>query len=101
MKIIPENFNKWSFNWQLMKRHNDIALYEQSIGTSKIKRYILMIIQKYKKDRIFPNGGVLAAGSEYLPGENHFGKLAWQFISKQSAEDKYEQLIHNETAAKK
>lgn len=71
MKTLKQKFKRWGVEWQFIERIGDIALLLQD-GT----HWNVAIVQ-HSQDREI--GGKPVEGGEYLPGENQYGYLAWNF----------------------
>lgn len=54
----------------IIHREDDMAISVDDSGNHEI-----LIIRATTKERMFPNGGVLPIGSEYLPSSSQFGKF--------------------------
>ena len=84
MKQIPNEFKKQNFEFRLLARRYNVALYMKK--RDKIYSYEVHIIRK-RKERIL-DGNVIPAG-EYLASNEEFGYYAWSFQDYKLALLKY------------
>lgn len=87
MKIIQNKFKRWGGDWQTLEREGDIALFLQD-G----RNYNVAIIQHSGPREI---AGRMTEGGEYLPCENQYGRLAWNYgASEKRAREKMASLVN-------
>jgi hypothetical protein len=89
MKTLKQKFIRWGVEWQFIDRIKDVALILQA-GT-----HWQVVIVQIAPDRQIQ--GKFVEGGEYLPGENQYGRLAWNFgINETRAREKFAELTGGE-----
>lgn len=93
MKTIPETFKKYSYDFKLLKRTGDVAMYEQSKIVSPeltVSQYEVHIVQISKecvfKKQYYPERERLATAGE-------FGYFGWSYQKYENAIKKFNELV--------
>jgi hypothetical protein len=89
--VVGRTLQRWGQRWTVERRTGDVALIRQDFVEGDV-RFITAIVLRHKVDRIFPNGDIIRAGTERLPGQNEFGDYAWQWLTRATAEKYFEKL---------
>ena len=90
---IKENFESAGFFHKQLKRDGMIAIYERTKPEWINPEYEVVIISVAKKDIEFPNGSVMAKGTEQYPGASRWGSKGFTFSSIEKAEEKFNKLV--------
>lgn len=77
------------FYFKLLKRHHEFALLEK---TKDLTEYEVVKIRAHKKDRYIKGRLVSQCGSEYLPGDEEWGRYGWSYRKIEDAEKKLSEL---------
>ena len=88
MRKIPETYSKGGFNYTLIERKDNVAIYEQR--KNAILQYEVVIIRKRKKDNDFAG---TKSGDEYLPSTCEWGKFGWTYVTIDKAREKMSKII--------
>ena len=90
MKILPTTFRSGSFDFELLKRDGDIALFRKTKPRLRFESLEVVIIQTHETFEI--KGKLIPAG-EHLPPSGQWGVKGWTYSDRPSAERKFNQLI--------
>lgn len=85
-------FTKNGFRYQLIKRSENFAIYEQKNEEFNYKYYEVIKIKKSKRDYNAP-WGLVPAGTESYPSSESWGVLGWTYFTLEQAERKFNQLV--------
>jgi hypothetical protein len=72
VKKIPQEYSRTGFEYKLVERDGDFAIY--SVMKDSFKNYELVLVRRYKEDNDFVK---VKAGDEYLPGPSEWGSYGW------------------------
>lgn len=72
MKKIPQEYSRTGFEYKLVERDGDFAIY--SVRKNFYTSYELVKVRRYKEDNDFVK---VKAGDEYLPGTSEWGSYGW------------------------
>lgn len=94
-RTIPETFSKNGWNYTLIHRDGDYAIYKQGGCAFEVH-----VIRKTTKDYTYPVDKnhpekaptTVLAGSEYLPSNEDWGQYGWTLINKEDAFNKIIEL---------
>lgn len=86
---IHKEFKKGGFEYKLLKRKNDVALYEQ-ISKGIIYGYEVHIVRIAKACEAF---GQKYPRREVLAGNEEFGSYGWSYIKKEIALDNFNKIV--------
>jgi len=89
-KTIPASFTKKGFNYQLVKREGDVAIYSQTWKEGTNTRYETVKIGRHNG---YSMGGSYIEPSETYPGSSLWGISGWTYCSLEEAENKFQKLI--------
>ena len=89
--VVGHTLQRWGQRWTIERRAGDVVLIRQDFPGGS-QRFITARVQRHKSDHRLPNGKVVSAGTEYLPGQNEFGSHAWQWITREAAERYFQKL---------
>jgi len=91
MKSLPIEKSKNGCYYQLLKRSEKVAIYEQRYAHfGMIIGYEVFIIRIRQAAEFH---GIQFEASESFPGDEAFGSTAWTFSTETIAEKKYQELI--------
>ena len=93
--VVGRTLQRWGQTWTIEQRSGDVVLIRQTFPGGD-ERFIVAIVRRHKVDRIFPNGSIIHAGTEYLPGQNEFGNHAWQWLTRATAVKYFEKLTQQQ-----
>ena len=96
MKKLPAVFRSGGFDFKLLARDGDIALFRKTKPRLRFESLEVVIIQRHETFKI--EGKLIPAG-EHLPSSEQWGSKGWTFSDKTSAERKAEELSHNSLIA--
>jgi hypothetical protein len=83
---------------KVLARTGDWILIEKRKPTFKTVQFEAMFIRRLAKDRIFPNGIVYLAGSEFLPCDEEWGTFGFSFPNEDTARQRFSELAVTEPA---
>ena len=99
MDKLPQTKIKNGYNYNLVKRNDKAAIYEQvDPEFPQFKGYEVFQITVTKPSRIQQKNGEKAGmwyqypKTEKFPGNNDFGTIAWAYSTEESAEKKFKEL---------
>lgn len=75
MKKLPETFHLRKFDWQIVKRHGNVALVSQSFE-GEIVAWNVAVIQVEKEGQVFSR---FYPERERFPHWNEWGTKAWNY----------------------
>ena len=90
MRTIPQNYKKDGFNFELIERNGNVAIYKQSKPDYVSVNYETVIIRKRKTDNDFVG---TKAGDEYLPSTSEWGMYGWSYRTLEQAREKMSKII--------
>ena len=90
MKILPTTFRSDGFDFELLKRDGDIALFRKTKPRLRFESLEVVVIQRHET---FEIEGKLIPASEHLPRSEQWGSAGWSYRDRPSAERKFNQLI--------
>jgi hypothetical protein len=90
VRPVPVEFTKQGFRYKQIRRVGNLAIYEQRLIKSKAVYYEVWVIRIRKertiKDTVLPK-------SEKMPSPEDWGRYAWTFYTRTSAESRLDQLL--------
>lgn len=91
MKTLKEHYFKYGFDYHLIKRDDQKALYEQKLNGKHISYELFIIISHNGKQF----GDQFIPPSELLPSKSNFGSTAWTlpFVTLQRAIECFDLLV--------
>jgi hypothetical protein len=89
MKKIPTTFRKHGFNFKLLMREGDIALFRKTKLGLKFESFEVVVIQRHGT---FTVEGKQVAAGEHLPYSEQWGDAGWTYSDRLSAERKFHEL---------
>jgi len=84
---LSTKFNKHNFNYSLIKRVNDVAIYKKE--KNGIESYETFIVQKYPEYEL---AGVKIAARESIPSDSTWGMYGFTATTSEQAEQHFEKL---------
>ena len=82
-----------SYHGVILRRTGNVALLSRAVRPGALETYEVVIIRRRKKDRVFPDGRVVPAGTEYLPSDEDSGVWGWTYADRMSADYRFEALV--------
>jgi len=89
MRTIKDTFRDGGFDYQLIKRTNDIALLSKSKPHWQDASFEVVVIQKHEP---FTLKGQTYEARESLPRSESWGSLGWTYSKRDDANAKFERL---------
>lgn len=90
MKPLGNTFSKNGFHYQLVTRHDDIAIFRQSREpNSKCFAYEVFFVKKAKECAI---AGKVIEAHEAVPGNEEWGVKGWTFSTLEEARQRMRKL---------
>jgi hypothetical protein len=89
-KPIPSSFTKKGFNYNLLKREGNRAIYQQTRSGSTINNYEVVKIGKHNG---YTMGGVYIEPSETYPGSSLWGIMGWTYTNLEDAQKRYSSIV--------
>lgn len=86
-KTIKSNFSKKGFDYSLIKRENDKAIYKQSRGN--VTAYEVILIRRHNGYNL---GDVYIEPSETYPSDNEWGVFGFTCTTLEQAETRFKKL---------
>jgi len=83
---------KNKYTYEVLKRTGDIALLK-GVNIYGSITWEVWKIRYTKKDREFPNGTVIPAGSEYGPSNEDWGRYGWTGVDEDHARAIYKEKV--------
>ena len=93
--ILPAELRKNSYDYKLLKREGDIAIYTQSHKGEVIGYEVFKVL--WKKGATI-NGQVIKPGEKF-PSDNDFGKTAWACSNLERAELRFQEFLNKTKTA--
>ena len=91
MKTLPNTFSKNTFDYQLVSRDGDVAIYSQTMPeTGKLIGYEVFEVQK--KEAFSLNGYDYPA-KEAVPSANQWGQMAFTVFDLSRAKQRQAELL--------
>ena len=90
MKKLPAVFRSGGFDFKLLARDGDIALFRKTKPRLRFESLEVVIIQRHETFEI--EGKLIPAG-EHLPSSEQWGVKGWTYSDRLSADRKFNQLI--------
>ena len=90
MKKLPAVFRSGGFDFKLLARDGDIALFRKTKPRLRFESLEVVIIQRHETFEI--EGKLIPAG-EHLPSSEQWGIKGWTYSDRLSADRKFNQLI--------
>lgn len=90
IKTIPVSFNKKGFEYNLVKREGDVAIYSQRWLKGETVRYETVKIGRHNG---YSMGGSYIEPSETYPGSSLWGICGWTYCTVEEAENKFQKLV--------
>ena len=90
MKTLPTAFRSGGFDFKLLARDGDIALFRKTKPVFGFESFEVVVIQRHET---FEIEGKLIPASEHLPRSEQWGSAGWSYRDRPSAERKFNQLI--------
>ena len=89
---------KNKYTYEIIKRSEDVALLK-GVNIYGSITWEVWRIRKTKKERTFPNGTVIPAGTEYAPSNEDWGRYGWTGATEGDARLKYRALLRGDDRA--
>lgn len=83
MKPLAATFRKDGFDWSLVERQGNIAIYKQT--KPGVERFNTIHIQSHNGREI---GGKLFEPAEFMPSAEQWGRLGWSYFTLEGAREK-------------
>ena len=83
---LKERFNRRGFDYRLVKRSEEVAMYEQW-ADDRLHAWEVFRVQRNDARTI---GGKTVAASESPPSDEQWGRKGWTLLSREAAEARYE-----------
>jgi hypothetical protein len=96
MTPLPASFRSGGFDFRLVKRTGDIALFEKRKPTHTRSFFEVVIVQK-RKEATFPSGRVTPA-HEAMPASEQWGSAGWSYSDLEGAEKRFKSLVESRRA---
>jgi len=94
IKLIPNEFKRSGYIHSLIKRKNNIVMYEMKDKNNEISGYEVHKVRVKKELTKIINGKIIKFPKrEVLTQTNEFGKYGWYYIEKRNAMNKFDELI--------
>ena len=90
---IADKFRLDGFDFRLVKRIGDVALFEKSKPHHSRPCFEVVIVQKRRETR-FPNGRVTPA-HESMPASEQWGTAGWSYSERDEAEARFRRLLES------
>lgn len=90
MRDIPESFTRDGFDYELIKRHDNVAAIYVGKRKGLIHEYEVWKLRTYTRD--YPNYGI-QVGDIHKPSTREWGKYGWTYVKLESAQRKFDSLI--------
>ena len=95
---IPQSFARHGFQYRLIEQLYNAGIYEQTHdATGRVMAYEVLIIREMQKDRTFPNGDTIPAGTPIIPYSEQWGTVAWTCRTLSEARIKLTKVATNQT----
>jgi hypothetical protein len=92
MRRLPATFRIGGFDFQILGRGGDIALFQKTKPQIKSSRFFEIVIIQRQQDHVGPRGNLIPAG-EHLPRSEDWGTYGWSYSSQEDARRKFDQLV--------
>ena len=92
MKPLPPKLRKNGFDYQLVIREGNVAIYRQEY-TENVKYYEVFIIKVKSEQNI---NGRFYPEREVFPGNSDFGRSAFSYYSLDRAKERFDLLVQKE-----
>jgi hypothetical protein len=89
MNPIPEKFRSDRFDFQLLRRQGDVALFSKQKPQHSRPTFEVVVIQRRPAERIF---GRNLPNREVMLSNESWGALGWSFSDFASAKARFDQL---------
>ena len=89
MEIFPATFRSDGFDFELLKRDGDIALFRKTKPGLGFESFEVVVIQRHET---FEIEGKLIPASEHLPRSEQWGIKGWTYSDRLSADRRFNQL---------
>lgn len=83
MKPLATTFRKDGFDWSLVERQGDIAIYRQA--KPGVERFNTFHVQSHNGREI---GGKVFEPAEFMPSAEQWGRLGWTHYTLEKAQEK-------------
>lgn len=90
IKVLPEKLRKNGFDYVLVKRSEDRAIYSQHTGLGQLVAFESFKIKKGKPHPKSEEDIKNYDFTERFPTDEDFGKTAWTYQTLKEAEEAYE-----------
>ena len=92
-KKLSVEFVKFGDRFRQLKRDDAKAMYVRENPVSgKVYGYEVIKVSRHKDDSYIGGRKVASAGDERYPSTNEFGSSAWNIVSIERAESKYNSI---------
>lgn len=91
MNDIPEKFTREGLDYELIKRHGNLAAMYEVKHNGTIREYEVWKLRIHAKDKL--EFGI-RAGDIRKPTTKEWGRYGWTFVFIESAEKKFGRLIN-------
>ena len=91
MKTLEDNFNKKGFNFSLLKREDDVAIYKKTLEDSEIDAHTYEVIA-IKRHNGYEIAGVKMPPAEMYPSDTQWGDWGHTCTSREDADKRFIQL---------
>ena len=99
MRPIPKTFKKGKFTHRLIKRKDDVALYDKTSsagGTTTFEIHKVRNFKAHTRKYRKPDGGLIVVdvpNREMLAGNEDFGCYGWSADTKEYAEEIFAEMV--------
>jgi hypothetical protein len=90
MQQLKTKFKKNGFNFSMLKRNGDVAIFEKTKPNFKQTFFEVIKIKTYP-EIIFPNG-IKVTAHECFPASESWGTCGWSFSDRERAFDHFNKL---------
>lgn len=90
MRPLSTEFTYDGFDYRLVKRQGDVAIFSQSSGKLVISYEVVII--RVKPAKTFPGGRVVPEREAY-PTNEEWGKYAWTCATRERADERFQALV--------
>lgn len=91
MKILEDSFSKKGFNFSLLKREDDVAIYKKTLEDSEIDAHTYEVIA-IKRHNGYEIAGVKMPPAEMYPSDGQWGDWGHTCTSREDADKRFIQL---------
>jgi len=89
---------KNGYKYVIEEREGDVARLSGTNNHGSTTHEVVIILVS-KTERVFPNGAVVPAGTEYLPSNNQWGVYGWTYQNEEDAKEGFKYRVKHRKAA--